>query len=301
MTYGEPNTTDPTAIHACQQLGRYFAQNGAFVDPITFVEEADSTAGHVYACALPEKSRRNASALSITPAVAQPPTEGDSKARRILVVCEARADTRKTAQTILEDLRRIARPGGKSFIMPPFDSGGDFDMRGVIGPPPPSVFGASATMPVFRVLGIEIVADVQPVIVEASDDAKAIGGQGSATLTLALTLIPASMPAPINAFRAWNSLSSPATVEVRGVNGRARQMIFRVEAGGGVWITQTIDLAGLASLTELYAAIGALGNGWTSEVPMGWLDFSERDPRSLEITPRVTATTASKATVRVLP
>lgn len=304
MTIGIPNTVEPSAQEMARQAARWIAQHGEFVagTPLVFIEaDQASPAGGVYACPMPARGERAETCLSVTVSGAQPAAEADNPTRRTILEFTARAATMPLAMAALEEARRLLRPDQRPFLMPPFASGGAFDARGIIGYPPPGTIGAGGAA-LWRVLDIEIVSEPQPAAFEASPAATG-EGEAEAVMTIALRGVAATMPQPSAALRVWHDATGgvlSATAEVRGATGRARTLRLRRETAADVFAEQTIDLAGVADLNALRAAVTALGTGWTSDVAGGWTDWGGRDARDLLIAPRAAALGAgSKVTMWV--
>lgn len=103
-------------VTLCRQLGRHWAAHTS-LDPWTFVEPDDSNPGNVYACAMPQRGHRLATAAALVPIVTAPPQNPNLIALGVEVL--AVAATIEDALGVLGDLAwGVLFPDGRTWFEP---------------------------------------------------------------------------------------------------------------------------------------------------------------------------------------
>lgn len=279
----------PDRTTVCEQLARWWAQNSAASIPLVFCEQADlSSSANLFASSIPAKADRLVGTLSraasIVVSSAQPTSDGMDPTTRIIVTITTRSDTRRDAERVLSDLRRLIRPANLPWAAPDWSAYGNQVRRGYIGAPPPDVFADGSSIDIWRVIGVEIVSDVQPLAIEAGEGSTE-EGQGSAVMTLALRCVPGTLTAAAPALRIYNSTAThtSATVEVRGSSGIAGTVRLTHVTSGGSSVVTDLPLSPGDSVQDLIDGVNAVGSGWTADVPAGYLDLTASSALALEL------------------
>jgi hypothetical protein len=264
------SSTMPTAITLCEQLARHWAQVTRLTGGLRVVEREGSAPDQgsgeaatpvVMTAPMASKVRRPALAASIRPA-ATAPSEPLMQTTRMTVVMQAAADTDDRALLLLTDLRQtVAKPDQRPFAFWVNPSGGAFPARhgggglqldGVIGPPPMTAFaGVGATLGVWSVLFIDVLAE--PQLVEGLSEE----GQRLAEMSLVAAAVPVVLTRPIVALTITRGeLPEETPGEVVVWNHK-----LRLRIGAGAWTEIDLLAAGSDTIGELAAVLAP--TGWT--------------------------------------
>lgn len=246
-----------------QQLGRFWEKASyAAAAPLRFVEADEIAPGNLYACPLPPGLGKLLPAASLT-ALSSPPNEPWSPLRNCGVLVETAAGSRSAALGLLEDLRKLLRPGAQPLVHVGAAHAGGFSLDGVLGPPPPHAF-PPAGLEVYRIRRADIVAEAQ-LVGFAGDGEQLHRGR----MTIQLQGSAAIMPPPLVGFSLQHDGAGDVTSASVQVDRAGLQMLLRAGAAGGPLITAGIDLAAVGDLGQLQTAIAGLSGqhaGWQSSV-----------------------------------
>lgn len=303
MPHGLPSIAEsvaPSPRAALQQLGRWWAamvRAPGGSQELVFREDHE-TGDHgialasIFADELPPLSFRAPASAGITLAGVQVPS-GYDPTTTIFAGVECRASTRASAESLAASLVRVVRPGNLPFFMPPIIHAGSSDLSGMIGTPPPEQLLDGQSAGVWRVLSMSITQDVTPSAVESSERGTA-EGQGAAECTIAMTVTPAVLAAPLPSIRIWHTGDGGITRAearvcpgVRVIDGVTRTapvcLQLRKSVDGVNWTTSELGVDG-QTMQDLIDTIGA-SNGWEAELVPGAAALLSRSALDLEFRP----------------
>lgn len=227
-----------------------------------------AVSANVYAgVPLPPLASRAETACSLTIGAEQGPEAGSPRTR-IVVLAEAHDTLRRGAARLLNDLRALLLAGERPWCHRPLYSGIQVpDLGGLCGVPPFEYFPDNSHALLWRIRGVEIVAEVQPLAIEAGPSATP-EGQGSAQLTFALWGVPDSLPAPVpHLVIAHDGSGGVTEATVRVLPSPLSTLTLGRQVGAAAPVVNTIDLATVGTLTQLITAVNAVGNGWSAAAP----------------------------------
>lgn len=198
-----------SAFTFCEQIGRLWAANSAL--GLTFAEPRSAVPANIYADRMPTRVRRLTPGVSLTPEVAAP-SEPMSPTHAIGVAVEVRAENRRSAMAVLEELHRILWPDDRPYS-PQSGTVHGQSAIGVFGPPPATPEGSVTLWRVIELQPVQI-----PTIIEGANLGKGEEGLEIATMTMRALAVRQAFNTPTVAFRVWadSDTWSAATIAVTG-------------------------------------------------------------------------------------
>lgn len=275
-----PVTFDPSNAPAraplrrvCEQLALYWSRFGQL--PLLAADDGHAAASNLWSVPLPRRDHRAALAASLTIG-ATVPQAGYEIETRTAVVVHARGDTLDAAMELLTDLRRLVRPGERPLVyVPAVPTSAGVPLRGCLGlPEGEPQWDDGSTLDVWRVLAIDLVAEPQPGSLADFVGSGPRDGQADATMTLGVTMTPATLTAPTTWLQIWNTVHAYAAVEV------TPDGLLRLLAGttANTAISRGIDLELVGSISELEQEIEQ--DGWQVLIDPGFELLTDATPAS---------------------